>query len=314
MARPRRSAFTLIELLVVIAIIAILIALLLPAVQQAREAARRTQCKNNLKQWGLAVHNYHDTFNRLPIGGMGYTNSATLIANNLSMHVLMLPYLEQANLYSQFNFSVHYDTAPNLALKAQSFDGMFCPSARELNRKDSSSTTSPNWTIHYYGVAGPKGPKPAPLTGNYLITGNTTTDHGGFAQSGMFFGNSKVGFKDVIDGLSNTLAMGEVSGERNPGTGWSESYRAWTQGASANGGGGAQYSCKNIARQMNRYSGWQGSVATRLFNDVSFSSQHTGGCQFLLGDGSVKFLSENIDFRLYQSVGSIADGEVATLE
>jgi len=119
MAIRRRSGFTLIELLVVIAIIAILIALLLPAVQQAREAARRSQCKNNLKQWGLAIHNYHDTFNKLPIGAMGYNNPlAHGPANNLSMHVRLLPYVDQAPLYNQFDFSLHYNTAPNVALRA----------------------------------------------------------------------------------------------------------------------------------------------------------------------------------------------------
>ena len=129
--RPFRQVrgFTLIELLVVIAIIAILIALLLPAVQQAREAARRTQCKNMLKQWGLALHNYHDTHNRLPYGCMGLANS-TPPTNNFGFHVLLLPYIDQAPLYNQFNFSVHYNTAPNLDLKLQKTPLHFCPSAR----------------------------------------------------------------------------------------------------------------------------------------------------------------------------------------
>lgn len=102
-SRPTRNAgFTLIELLVVIAIIAILIALLLPAVQQAREAARRTQCKNNLKQLGLALHNYHDTHSVFPPGLLGRCTTPDLNASGL---VMLLPYIEQNNLYSQFNFS-----------------------------------------------------------------------------------------------------------------------------------------------------------------------------------------------------------------
>ena len=314
MSRKRIRGFTLIELLVVIAIIAILIALLLPAVQQAREAARRTQCKNNLKQWGLAMHNYHDTFNKLPIGGMGYNNSATNPVSNLSMHVRMLPYLDQAPLYNQFNFNTMYNVAPNLALQTQSFAAMFCPSARERDRKDSSSTTSANWTHHYYGVAGPKGPKAAPLTGNYAHTGNATSNHGGVALDGMFYRNSNVNFKDVTDGLSNTLAMGEISGEPDPASGCTSSYRPWTQGASNANVDVAMYCCKNVARQMNKYVCYQSGIATRLFNDVTFGAQHVGGGHFLMGDGATRFLSENIDFALYQGLSSIGAGEVVSLE
>ncbi|MCA9049691.1 MAG: DUF1559 domain-containing protein [Planctomycetaceae bacterium] len=317
MSRKHIRGFTLIELLVVIAIIAILIALLLPAVQQAREAARRTQCKNNLKQWGLAMHNYHDTFNKLPIGGMGYNNAAATPVSNLGMHVRMLPYLDQAALYNQFSFDTIYSAAPNLALQTQSFAAMFCPSARERDRKESSSTTSANWTHHYYGVAGPKGPKAAPLTGNYAHTGNATTDHGGVALDGMFFRNSNVSFKDVTDGLSNTMAMGEISGEPDTtaaGAGCTSSYRPWTQGASNANANVAMYCCKNIARQMNKYVCYQSTIANRLFNDVTFGGQHVGGAHFLMGDGATRFFSENIDFALYQGLASIGAGEVVSFE
>lgn len=308
----RQRGFTLIELLVVIAIIAVLIALLLPAVQQAREAARRSQCKNNLKQWGLAIHNYHDTFNRLPMTmGLPTTNPP---ANNLALHVRLLPYMDQAPLYSQFDFGLHYDTAPNLALKNQTFETLHCPSGRGLDRKNGASTTAPEWTLHYYGVAGPRGALPSPLSGNYAHTGNTTTDHGGYAQSGLFSVNLSLNFRDCTDGLSNTLAFGEISGEMNPASGFAQSWRPWTQGASNNTTGGASYCSKNINRQINRYSGYQGGVATRLFNDVTFSSQHVGGTHFLLGDGTVRFVSENIDFNLYRSLGSRDTGEVASLE
>lgn len=312
--RSRRRGFTLIELLVVIAIIAILIALLLPAVQQAREAARRTQCKNKLKQWGLAIHNYHDVFNKLPIGAMGLNNSAATPSNNLGMHVRLLPYIDQAPLYNQFNLNVFYTTAPNAALMTQSFELLHCPSSREDDRKESSNVNAANWTLHYAGVAGPKGPRPAPLTGNYPHVGNTTTDHGGVAQGGMFFRNSNLGFKDVTDGLSNTLAMGELSGETNPASGCGSVYRPWTQGASNGGAGVANYSCRNVARQISRYQCWQSGVATRLFSDAQFSSQHVGGTHFLMGDGAVRFVSENIDFTLYQGLATRDGGEVANLE
>jgi prepilin-type N-terminal cleavage/methylation domain-containing protein len=308
----RHRGFTLIELLVVIAIIAVLIALLLPAVQQAREAARRSQCKNNLKQWGLALHNYHETTNSLPYI-LGLANSATNPTNNLGYHVRLLPYIDQAPLYNQFNFNVFYDTAPNLALKNSSFETLFCPSSRTLDRKSGSSSTAAEWTHHYYGVAGAKGVRPAPATGNFDLTGNTTTDHGGYATNGVSVPNVKLNFRDVTDGLTNTLFIGECSGEPNPAFA-NSTYRPWTQGASTNAAGGANYSSKNVSKQISRYCGWQSANAARLFNDVSLSSQHVGGTHFVMGDGSVKFLSENIDFNLYQSLATRGLGEVGTLD
>ena len=307
MLQRSRRGFTLIELLVVIAIIAILIALLLPAVQQAREAARRTECRNILKQWGLALHNYHDNFNVLPSGGMGMPNAAATPANNFSMHVRLLPYVDQAPLYNQFDMNLHYDTAPNLALKNQSFPLLFCASSR---LSDKQSTNAGRWTPNYYGVAGPKGPKPAPLTGNYPTVGTATTDHGGFAQGGLLPIALCYNFRDCVDGLSNTLLMGEISGETNPASGFAVSWRDWTQGGSGTPGTGtASYSSKNVTYSINRYSGYQGGVATRLFNDVRFSSQHVGGAHFLMGDGTVRFVSENVDFATYQAAASRGDGE-----
>ncbi len=164
-----RRGFTLIELLVVIAIIAVLIALLLPAVQQAREAARRTQCKNNLKQLGLAMHNYHDTFNRLPPGGFQ-------AGNRFSYAVSVLPFLEQGNLFQQFNQDVIYNNnvpltaggPTNLAQGLVRVPGYLCPSSprEEVNSGD------PRYTLHYYGVAGPDDGQPA-ATNRYIILDTT---------------------------------------------------------------------------------------------------------------------------------------------
>lgn len=300
-----RPGFTLIELLVVIAIIAILIALLLPAVQQAREAARRTQCKNNLKQWGLALHNYHDTFNKFPIGSMGLNALTGVRAtpNNLSWHVRVLPYLDQANLYNRFNFSVHYNTAPNQANRTQQFDGLHCPSARTRDRQPAS--VAEGWTVHYYGVSGPKGARPAPATGNYPHNGNVTTNHGGTATSGILFRNSSTGIRDVTDGTTNTFLVGESSSVPANSNG----YRAWIQGSSNGNGDVANYACKNINRPIGP-SGWSSGIATRLYNDARFSSNHTGGTQFLMGDGAVRFISENIDFNTYRALATRDEGEV----
>ena len=317
MKMRRQRGFTLIELLVVIPIIAILIALLLPAVQQAREAARRTQCKNNLKQWGLALHNYHDVFLSFPIGAMGLNNSATLPANNMGFHVRLLPYIEQANLFAQFNMNEHYNSATNWVLKEQRFPLQFCPSGRTADQTFSEGASGGNpahvtTTLHYYGIAGAKGPRPAPATGNYAHTGTTTTDHGGFALNGLLVRNRHFKFRDITDGTSNTLAMGEISAENI--AGYNVSYRPWTQGASNANNNGAGYAIKNVTWPIGKTSGYVGGNATRLFNDVRFSSMHTGGAQFLLGDGTVRFISENIDFGLYQGLASIGGGEISSLE
>ena len=173
----RQRGFTLIELLVVIAIIAILIALLLPAVQQAREAARRTQCKNHLKQWGLGLHNYHDVFKTFPQGAMAQGPLGTApnrVHNNLSFHVMLLPYIDQAPLYNQFNFNLYYAEPPNVGLNAEHFEIMFCPSARTI---DQMSNVATHRTIHYLGNAGAKGPQPPPLTALYRHIGNSNRSH-----------------------------------------------------------------------------------------------------------------------------------------
>lgn len=306
MSRLRRG-FTLIELLVVIAIIAVLIALLLPAVQQAREAARRTQCKNILKQWGLALHNYHDTVTRFPYGSMGLANSAAAPANNMSFHVLLLPYIDQAPLYNQFVFIENYGSTTNVDLNRQSTPLHFCPSAR-LDDRNSNVTT--HVTIHYYGVAGAKGDLPAPLSGTYRgeYPTSPTATFGGIATNGMLTRNAAKRVADCTDGLSNTLLMGEISSEKDPAL--TTSWRPWVQGTNNDTVSAATYSHKNVAKQISKYSGYSGTSTTiDHFNNVAFCSPHTGGAHFLLGDGSVRFLSENIDFATYLAAASASDGE-----
>lgn len=202
---PRR-AFTLIELLVVIAIIAILIALLLPAVQQAREAARRTQCKNNLKQLGLAMHNYADAFGMFPPGRIVYvsatddktsganSNATTGLGNCFSGFAQLLPHLDQAPLYNSINFYSGPDTAPNNAVSDIQPTVFLCPS-------DFAKPTLPQGT----GFVG--------LT-NYVMNTGTTfavspNNPAGNPITGIFFENSSVRLRDIIDGSSNTVCLSE---------------------------------------------------------------------------------------------------------
>ena len=325
--RTRRSAFTLIELLVVIAIIAILIALLLPAVQQAREAARRTECKNHLKQWGLALHNYHDTNSRLPWSGMS-TNSCfqtPALGNNFSWYVSVLPFVEQAPLYNQFDFNNNYNHPTNFVLKKALIPAMHCASSNLADRKAPNENTTSGcaqtpssqtgYTAHYCGFLGVKGPIPGvtPAT-NYPITGNVTTDHGGFTNNGTMLPSTCLNFRDISDGLSNTFVLGEISADI-PTSGWSTNFRCWTQGHSGPASGGsASYYAKNVKRGISAFSGYTGGDPNRLYNDVAFCSPHTGGAHFLMGDGSVRFVSANIDYNVYCGAVTRSQGEPRNLD
>ena len=283
----RQRGFTLIELLVVIAIIAILIALLLPAVQQAREAARRTQCKNNLKQFGLGLHNYHDTHKQFPMGN-------TRTTEGLSWHVAILPQMEEANLFNEFAFEGldRFDSSVNLPLVRQAPPSwMTCPSGTQFRADD----TALNYTTHYYGIVGPTGTNPQSLV---AYKENTAGGHGGASREGTFSYSEGKAIRDMLDGTSNTIVVGEISWSNRNGN--NTRYRAWTRGGTINSHiAGA----KNVAQQIN-------ADYTANFNDMSFGSNHTGGAQFLNGDGTVVFLSENIDYGVLQSRASIAGGEV----
>src|SRR5690606_2841457 len=122
-----------------------------------------------------------------------------------------------------------------------------------------------------------------------------TSDHGGYATNGMLIVNRSLRFGDCTDGLSNTFLVGEISKREPRVGGWTMSWRPWVQGASAAGGGGALYASKNIQWVIS-HSGYSGGNANRLFNDVRFSSEHTGGAHFVMGDGRVIFVAESIDF------------------
>jgi prepilin-type N-terminal cleavage/methylation domain-containing protein len=295
---PRVRGFTLIELLVVIAIIAVLIALLLPAVQQAREAARRTQCKNNMKQFGLALHNYHDTFLVFPVGGFCQLTGGVTYGTGMGWHVAILPYIDQAPMYNQFNFNTSaYLDANNLALALKSPPGFYCPSGK-LDKSGNPSEVSggqPCNSTHYYGVMGPKGINPK--TGAAYGLSTAMTGQGDFSTQGMMPRQACRRMADVTDGTSNTLALGEISWINAAG------YRVWMRGCESS----ACASTKNVLNTINSTP----YVGGNNFNDISFGSQHVGGAHFLNGDGSVIFLSQNIDMGVYRSLASIDGGDPA---
>jgi len=322
-AKRKRFAFTLVELLVVIAIIGILVALLLPAVQAAREAARRIQCMNRLKQIGLALHNFHDAQNVLPTGAS--------VSNELSWNVFILPYMEQQALYERFNFRAgSYRGPPNFegpakqVLALNRIDDYLCPSAStELAYHNSSRLGDgrQTYTSHYFGVGGPKGTTPG--GGTYLHLDNPPPGsplgyHGGYALQGPLglgcdqectrAADSKVRIKHITDGTSKTLAVGEIA-YKIPGHAYGWPFSG--ANAAKGGGDGANWvrgfdgvgfsSCKNVLDGIN--------VISPMFNDLSFSSFHPGGAQFVKCDGSVSLLSDDISLRVYKSAASRDGGE-----
>jgi len=309
--RSRRNGFTLIELLVVIAIIAVLIALLLPAVQQAREAARRTQCKNNLKQLGLAIHNYHDTFLCIPLADVNGT------VNPVSAHARLLPYCEQVNLYNQINFNVGYDDPSNSVPRYKELQIFRCPS--DPNRLPASVGGRNN----YYWNAGT------------VVVMYASGSVGMPAPNGIIYHNNLYRFSDVIDGLSNTAAMSEKlvgDGSNAISTPKVDTYAPGTHPTTADEATADCNAVNTADLSKQGYSNvgapWlQQYHSTNQYNHVlppnglscmfppgriatTANSQHTGGVHLLLCDGSVKFVSENLSIQTWRSLGTINGGEV----
>jgi prepilin-type N-terminal cleavage/methylation domain-containing protein len=311
-----KRGFTLIELLVVIAIIAILIALLLPAVQQAREAARRTQCKNNLKQIGLAMHNYHDTYDTFPPGNRGMTDWA--LKNSTNWRSMVLPYMDQAPVYNQLNFETGNFAANSYAgndvLKGFKMAAFLCPSSTIDpfdNSENNWSNTQQGLNHHYVGVAGAA----PPITG--LSSGWKDCGHGWSCNTGLLASNENFKIKDAKDGTSNTMMVAEQSGYTNKRVLYANYYGGW-HGArhlnsikSSSGCGDlwqAGTTCVRFAPNSDIVQ--TGANETRYRNNTVINSEHPGGLQVLLGDGSARFLSENIDFGTLKLLCAKRDGEV----
>lgn len=316
-----RRAFTLVELLVVIAIIGILVALLLPAVQAAREAARRTSCANKIRQLAIAVHNFHDTMNYLPRGASAAVyppNSTTTTVRGTTWIVHTLPYFEQRALYDKYRFDLHYDDPINAAVGAEVINTLYCPSGPAPKKHfDPNAGVTNNVTTHYYGVMGPSGTtNPSTLTmagATYSYTVGNPGTNGAWSAHGMMsqYQDSPAGsvstgrnirLASVTDGSSNTLMLAELS--RMIPQGVTSHYRSWIRGQ--NGGSGAT---KNVMNPINAafYSGGNN------FNDISFGSEHPGGCQFAMGDASLRFLTQSIDLNLYKASASMDGGETIQL-
>jgi prepilin-type N-terminal cleavage/methylation domain-containing protein/prepilin-type processing-associated H-X9-DG protein len=317
--RSAHPGFTLIELLVVIAIIAVLIALLLPAVQSAREAARRAQCTNNLKQIGLALHNYHGANSVFPIGrGPG----------GFSGHCRMLPYLEQKPVFDALNFSLSWNPTaagydPNSTVRGTAIAAFLCPS-------DARNLVPQGWAGNNYRMN----------DGSGVVAGNIPNDpsHPNYTmppQNGVFASDHSYGLQDVIDGSSGTAAFSEhLKGDFNQSvaTDRVDTFRPGTYPATPDE---AVQLCNSFDWRDLAFQGvsnvgapWvQGYHSTTGYYHVAgpnkrscmfppsriattANSDHPGGVNLLLGDGSVKFIKDTINIQAWRSLGSRNQGEV----
>jgi len=311
----KRRGFTLIELLVVIAIIAILIALLLPAVQQAREAARRTQCKNHMKQLGLALHNYHDTHLVFPPSAIGRCLTPDLNSSGL---VMLFPFMDQAPLYNQANFNGSFSnnegsgyesglvgthagdpaTNGNWALVTTKIPAFLCPSdnGKEITtssayRPSASNAQGGNMTNYDF------------VTSSAVAYYNSCTNWSDVAVASRpaFGENSKCSMRDMTDGSSNAAMIAETTREVRNGHGTGLGYRGhvmvgiWL----------SEYSINNWNAYWTTPAIIPGSLASWAYP----GSTHIGGMHVLLGDGAVRFLSENMDSTTRTRLGYISDGQ-----
>ena len=289
-----RRAFTLIELLVVIAIIAVLIALLVPAVQKVREAASRLQCQNNLKQIGLAMHSYHDRMKSFPAGYVSQVNAQDDdLGPGWGWAAYLLDDLEQGNLKRQINFALDIGNNANATARVQSLPVFLCPSDSPPPPFIPEDATASLAFASYVAMFGPA---------------KITKDSGD--DTGIFYRNSRTRIGDITDGTSNTLMVGERASRI--------AYSSWTgalTGCEVKPNSPTTYGNGSAAVLCLGHTGYAANEETpnNSLNFVEdFSSQHTGGVNFVFADGTVRFIPNSINPAVWEALGTRAGGEPNT--
>ncbi len=318
--QPRR-AFTLIELLVVIAIIAVLIAILLPAVQSAREAARRMQCSNNLKQIGIALHNYHDTCGAFPPGYLSLMDRVTYRNDGpgWGWAALAMNQMEGTPVYNSINFVMNIEYPANQTARVTVLKSFLCPS--DAWREDlftvvdsSTSNTTPGAPIcqvassNYVGSVGNSDPS------SLYPWINTDAPPGRDNGNGLFFRNHSIRIASITDGTSQTFAVGERSQNLSRAT-WTGAVTNAAvplvllqaeAGLDPEGSGALVLSHTGEGHGPNSPSG--------LAHGDQYWAMHPGGANFLFADGSVRFIKEQVGFRVFQALATRAGGEVLSAD
>jgi prepilin-type N-terminal cleavage/methylation domain-containing protein/prepilin-type processing-associated H-X9-DG protein len=329
-----RRGFTLIELLVVIAIIGVLVSLLLPAVQSAREAARRAQCTNNLKQIGLALHNYESAQGAFPIGVQRRVTNPSLPAtpgacdneqNRHTMWAAMLGYLEGNTLFNSFNFDFGARSIRNVTVQEQKVASYVCPSdlpsSGPLNPPGGPQASIGVNQSSYGGVAGR-----IELFRYRHVAGTNESNCRHIEGDGAFVISFNYRISNFTDGTSQTLFAGEMSRFRNQPASWQMpwNYGEWFTLVNGPGGGGSVI--HNIAYLAARPNSplvdadvaaiidpdpftWFNKPAAQIYGNHGFRSQHPGGVNFLMGDGSVRFIKNSINLQTYWALGTRQGGE-----
>ena len=311
--RYRYRGFTLIELLVVIAIIGVLVGLLLPAVQQAREAARRMTCVNNLKQTGLAMHGYYDSNRQLPSGYISPGTSAadpsaSETVKGYAWGFVLLPYMEQSSLFDSIDQTREAVGTSNEAKAAEAnLGGYRCPT-------DTAPVS--------FSVNNGSGTVDLPTSNYVAVLGwnNVTTEAG--QGNGVFFRNSDIQFRDIRDGLSTTICVGERKHihdffDQGPYAANSTWYAA-VPGVLRDAGMTMMPMMKEgpgslVLGHVGQSGMMSGKTPNHTNHIVHFSSSHFGGVAFLLCDGSTHIIRDNIDYQLFKAIGTRAGGEVTNL-